>query len=154
MGPLHNIWVGMAAVGLDYFRSCTDLHHCLVYKPEVWLRFPLTGHRRFPSYQSTWSMQLKVKPNSSLAPPPQGLRPVPTPSLPLAVWEAAWSRMVPTSTLCNAALLHSLSQDAFLNSFFCQNSHLNLFLLLFFSTKVNSTDKHKLSFKAVYLGGF
>lgn len=118
MGPLHNIWVGMAAVGLDYFRSCTDLHHCLVLKAEVWLRLLLTGRRRFHSHQSTWPMQtgghswrLKVKPNFSLAPPAAWpLCPVQaTPSLLCPVGEAAQSRMVPTPTLCRAALTLSLT---------------------------------------------
>lgn len=137
MGPLHNIWAGMTAGGLHHFRWCTDLTLLPCVQSTVSLTLLcsdfLPTSLPMQTERESWA-QLKVKPNFSPAPPHHGLCSVPcaaTLSLPLSRREhfvrAAGSRMVPTPTLCRAALLDSLSQDAFLNCSFCKNSNLNFF---------------------------
>lgn len=120
MGPLHNIWVGMTAAGL-YFRKCTDLTSVPCAQTRGLIEAPpmQTGRK--------WWAQLKVKPSFSLAlPPPQTVQhALCTPGLPSVQCEKQHEAGWFLHPHCAGQISYSHLQDAFLNSSFWQNSHLN-----------------------------
>lgn len=131
----------MTAEGNNYFRRCTDLTSLprvqtrgLTDAPpgetqEISLLPVCLANANRPLATGTGRHSWRLNPTSPLLSHHHGLCSVPCARQvsPLSSVRSRGGRMVPTSTLCRAALLHSLSQDAFLNSFFCWNGHLNPF---------------------------
>lgn len=164
MGPLHNIWVGMTAVGINYFMRCTDLTSLPCFQTRGLTDTPDTGDFLPTSLPGQCKQagigghSWRLNPTSPLLSHLHGLCSVHWaghPKSPLCPVWAAWNRiiLILIHTHCAGQLSsHSLS---FTGCIFKQLLLPKLsFKQCFFPVKLISPDKHELSFKAVYLDGF